>query len=198
MHHFSLPSWLRVNRDELSRSSRRVWLDARLELVALKRITERQLAELEGDEADPWDAGSSVLLWRPKEWHAVVRDDRGRLVAAAGLVVVEVEVSGERLPVVGLGGVIVNRHHRGRGHAAAVLTAAIAHAEGLGPEFMLLFCHPDRMGLYLKFGFSEVKASVTVEQANGPVHVTMRTMWRALRPGALWPGGSVAVRSLPF
>lgn len=181
-----------------SKSSRRVWLDERMELVELARITERQLAELEGDEADPWDAGSSVLRWRPKDWHAVVRDDQGRLVAAAGLVVVEVEVSGERLPVVGLGGVIVNRHHRRRGHAAAVVTAAIAHAEGLGPQFMLLFCHRDRMGLYRKFRFVEVEASVTVEQANGRVHMAMRTMWRALRPGALWPGGSVAVRSLPF
>ena len=121
-----------------------------------------------------------------------------RFGAAAGLVVVEVEVSDERFPVVGLGGVIVNRHHRGRGHAGAVVTAAIARAEGLGPEFVLLFCHPDRIGLYRKFGFVEVKPPVTVEQANGPVHTTMRTMWRALRPGALWPGGSVAIRSLPF
>ena len=169
-----------------------------MELVELRRITAQQLAELEGDEDDPWDAGSSVLRWRPKAWHAVLRDDDGRLVAAAGLVLTDVEVSGERFAAVGLGGVIVNSHHRGRGHAGAVVTAAIAHAEQLGPELALLFCHPDRMGLYRKFGFAEVTAPVSVEQPSGPVKMTMRTMWRALRPGATWPGGSVAVRGLPF
>lgn len=169
-----------------------------MELVKLNRMTERQVAELEGGEDDPWDAGDSTLRWRPKARHFALRDDRGRLVAAAGIVDVEVELSGERFPVVGLGGVIVNIHHRGQGHARDVVTAAIRHAERLGPEFMLLFCHPDRAGLYRKFGFAEVESSVTVEQADGPVAMTMRTMWRALRPGARWPDGDVAVRGLPF
>ena len=169
-----------------------------MELIELGAITERQRAELEGDEHDPWSAGSSTLRWRPKEWHAAVRDDQGRLVAAAGVVLVEVETARVRFPAVGLGGVIVNARHRGGGHARAVVTAAILHAEQLGPELMFLFCQPDRVGLYRKFGFAEVSSAVTVEQPGGDVEMPMRTMWRALRAGATWPEGNVAVRGLPF
>lgn len=95
-------------------------------------------------------------------------------------------------------GVIVNLHHRGRGLARKVVTAAIARAEPLGPEFMLLFCHADRQGLYRRLGFAAVESSVSVEQPDGPVEMAMRTMWRALRPGVSWPEGNVAVRGLPF
>ncbi len=169
-----------------------------MELVEFGRITEQQSAELEGGDDDPWDAGGSTLRFRPKQWHAAVRDDKGRLVAAAGIVVVEVDVSSEQFPVVGLGGVIVNTRHRGRGHAREVVTAAIAHAERLGPEFVLLFCHADRAALYRKLGFAEIDSTVTVEQPDGAVEMTMRTMWRALRADAAWPDGPVRVRGLPF
>ena len=169
-----------------------------MQLVELNRITARQVAELEGGEDDPWDAGDATLLWRPKALHFALRDDQGRLIATAGTVEVEVEVSGKRFPVVGLGGVIVNTHHRGHGHAREVVTAAITHAQRLGPEFMVLFCHSDRTGLYRKFGFAEVESSVTVEQADGRVEMTMVTMWLALRAGARWPDGNVAVGGLPF
>ena len=167
-------------------------------IVEFGRLTEEYRAQLEGDEHDPWGAGDSTLLFRPKERHVAVREHWGRLVASAGMVLVDVEVAAERFPVVGLGGVIVNMHHRGRGLAREVVTAALAQAEQLGPDFMLLFCHADRVGLYLKFGFAEIDSTVTVEQPDGAVQMPMRTMWRALRPGAMWPEGSVTVHGLPF
>jgi predicted GNAT family N-acyltransferase len=176
----------------------RLCLDEHMELVEFARLSEQQRVELEGDERDPWDAGGSTLLFRPKERHVALRHGQGPLVASAGMVVVEAEVGPQRFPVVGLGGVIVNRQYRGRGLARGVVTAALAQAGQLGPEFMLLFCHADRVGLYRKLGFVEVEYPVTVEQPDGPVEMTMRTMWRALRPGALWPDGSVSVCSLPF
>lgn len=172
--------------------------DDRLELVELGPLTQKQRAELEGDEPDPWDAAGSTLAFRPKERHVALRDNHGRLVAVAGIVLADVEAGGESFPVVGLGGVIVNVAHRGRGLARRVVTAALAHAEKLGPEFMLLFCHADRVGLYRKLGFAELDSTVTVEQPGGAIEMPMRSMWRALRPGASWPQGGVAVRGLPF
>jgi predicted N-acetyltransferase YhbS len=155
--------------------------------------------QLEGDERDPWDAGRvPPMEWRPKDQHVGLRDERGRLVANAGLLVVEVEVAGRRFPVVGLGGVIVNRAHRGEGLSLQVLDAALAKAATLGPDFVLLFCHDDRMGLYRRLGFDEVRAEVLVASSAGQVTMPMRTMWRALRPGATWPDGRVALQSLPF
>ena len=172
--------------------------DERVELIEFGQLTARGRRELEGDERDPWDAGEVPLFFRPKERHVGIRDDQGRLIAAAGMVTAEVEVAGKRLAVVGLGGVIVNAAYRGRGLAREVVSAAVARAGQSGSEFMLLFCHADRAGLYRKLGFTEVGATVSVEQPAGDVEMPMLTMWRALRPELSWPKGSVAVRCLPF
>ena len=171
-----------------------------MEQVEFGRLTDELRAELEGDERDPWDAARlrSPLEWRAKDQHVGLRDEQGRLVANAGLLVVAVEVAGVRFPVVGLGGVIVKRANRGQGLSLRLLEAVLAKAETLGPEFMLLFCHDDRMGLYRRLGFDEVRAEVLVASNAGQVAMPMRTMWRALRSGAAWPDGRVAVQSLPF
>jgi predicted N-acetyltransferase YhbS len=170
-----------------------------MEPVEFGPLTEELREQLEGDERDPWDAGRvPPMEWRAKDQHVGLRDQCGRLVANAGLLVVEVEVAGERFAVVGLGGVIVNRAHRGRGLSLRVLEAALAKAATLGPELVLLFCHEDRMGLYQGLGFEEVRDEVLVQSSGGQVAMPMRTMWRALRPGATWPDGRVAVQSRPF
>ncbi len=170
-----------------------------MESVEFGRLTHELREQLEGNERDPWDAARvPPMEWRQKEQHVGLRDERGRLVANAGLLVVDVEVEGARFPVVGLGGVIVNRRYRGRGLSLQVLDAALAKAAALGPDFIVLFCHDDRMGLYRRLGFDVVDAEVLVRSGGGEVAVPMRTMWRALRPGATWPAGRVAVQSLPF
>lgn len=170
-----------------------------MERVEYGRLTPERREQLEGDERDPWDAGRvPPMEWREKDQHVGLRDERGQLVASAGLLVVDVEVAGARFPVVGLGGVIVNRHLRGRGLSLQVLEAALAKAAALGPDFMLLFCHDDRVGLYRRLGFEVVDAEVLVRSGRGEVGMPMRTMWRAVRPGTTWPDGPVAVQSLPF
>jgi predicted N-acetyltransferase YhbS len=170
-----------------------------MESVEYGCLTPELRKQLEGDERDPWDAGRvPPMEWREKEEHVGLRDERGRLVANAGLLVVDVEVGGSRFPVVGLGGVIVNRRYRGRGLSLRVLEAALAKAAALGPDFMLLFCHDDRVELYRRLRFAVVDAEVLVWSGGGDVAMPMRTMWRALRSGATWPDGRVAVQSQPF
>src|SRR5215831_1409417 len=171
-----------------------------MEIVEFGRLTDEFRAELEGDEDDPFDAAGTPLRWRPKEQHVAVRGPAGRLVASTGLVVADVEVAGERFPVVGVGGVIVNEHWRGRGLARQVLEAALGAARALGPEFALLFCHPNRAGLYRRLGFTESDFAVRVEQPSGYQLMPQEThtMWRALRPGARLPEGELTLHSLPF
>jgi predicted N-acetyltransferase YhbS len=170
-----------------------------MELVEFGALSEELRLELEGDEQDPWDAHRAPPMhWRPKDRHVALRDDRGRLVASAGMLAVEVEAGGERFPVVGLGGVIVNQAYRGTGLSLQVVEAALKKAETLGPDFMLLFCHPDRTGLYRRFAFDEIPDEVLVEHEGGRIAMPMRTMWRALRPHRTWPGGPVVVLSPPF
>jgi predicted N-acetyltransferase YhbS len=169
-----------------------------LTLVEFGRLSPARRAELEGDEADPFDVAGVTLQFRPKDRHVALQDGRSRLVASAGMVVTEVEVAGRRLAVVGFGGVIVSAPHRGRGLARQVVEAALARAAELGPEFAMLFCLPDRAGLYRRLGFIEIVEEVRVRQPIGGAVMPMRTMWRALREGAQWPPGPVLLRSLPF
>ncbi|HEY6399009.1 MAG TPA: GNAT family N-acetyltransferase [Solirubrobacteraceae bacterium] len=168
-----------------------------MEVVEFGPLSQAQREELEGDEPDPFDAAGATLIYRAKEHHVGLRF-HGRLVASTGWLVVDVEVGRERFAVVGFGGVIVNERHRGRGLARQVLQAALAKAETLGPAFVILFCHDDRIGLYLNVGFHEIRAEVHVKQPHGYAAIPERTMWRALRPDRSWPCGPLVVHSLPF
>jgi predicted N-acetyltransferase YhbS len=170
----------------------------RMEIVDLGRLTDGQRADLEGGEDDPFDGAGVSLRFRPKDRHVVMRESGGRLVASAGLTVAEVEVAGTRIPVVGLGGVIVNADHRGRGLARQIVEEALDRARTMGPPFVILFCHVNRAGLYSQLGFVEIDHLVTVQQPHTFETMPMRTMWRALHPDASWPEGPVRVHSLPF
>ena len=169
-----------------------------MDIVEFGPLTDEIRRELEGDEQDPFDASGNSLQFRAKDQHVGLRDGSGRLVASTGIVVVEVEVDDNRLSVVGLGGVIVNAHNRGRGLGRRVVEAALMKARKLGPAFAILFCHDDRAGLYLKVGFSPVTAEVVVRQPDGYASIPQRTMWRALHGKVAWPSGRVVVHSLPF
>jgi predicted N-acetyltransferase YhbS len=169
-----------------------------VEIVEFGLLTEAHRRDLEGDEQDPFDARGIGVEFRPKDKHVGLRDGAGRLVASTGMVVVEVEVERERFSVVGLGGVIVNADHRGRGLGRRVVQAALVKARNLGPAFAMLFCHDDRAGLYHKVGFSRVDAEVVVRQSDGYAPMPQWTMWRPLHVKLRWPPGKVVVHSLPF
>ena len=168
------------------------------ELVALDGDhTEAERAELHDGEENAFESIHLGIEWEDHERRVVIRDD-GRLIACAGLIVAPVEVAGERFDVVGFGGVIVTRSRRGQGLARRVMEAAIADAAELGPERGLLFCRPDRAGLYSRLGFTKVDAPVEVGQTQGRATMPLDTMWRPLRPGASWPDGPVNLPGLPF
>lgn len=175
--------------------------DQSVELIEFGRLTDAQYAALVGDEDDPWNAAEFSLEWRPKDHHIAVRDDDGRLLAAAGLVVVEVRFGAQPpIPVVGVGGVIVTASHRRRGFGQRVISEALRRAEAMGPDIAMLFCRADTAGLYRRHGFAEVSGPVFVDQPDGIVEISGAgvAMWRPLRAGARLPDGIVKVNSLPF
>jgi predicted N-acetyltransferase YhbS len=169
-----------------------------MELVELGPLTAAQQAELVGDEVNPWGPLGRGLEWRVKDQHVALVDPDGRLVAASGWLVSEIEIGGQRRPVVGIGGVIVAARFRGQGLGRCVITEAIGRAERMGPDLALLFCQPDRVALYERHGFRLVTEPVQAEQASGPVDMPMETMWRALRAGASLPPGPIRLPGLPF
>ncbi|MGK5640768.1 GNAT family N-acetyltransferase [Streptomyces sp. URMC 126] len=161
------------------------------------RLADYAPAEILGDAPDPFGVDGWGLTWRPKDEHFGVRWD-GRLVAHAGLVALPLTAGGVRMEVAGLGGVAVASAARGRGLARLAVAAATDHARDRGFSFGLLFCLPDRAGLYERLGWYPAADEVVVEQPAGPRVMPLRTMWTPLRAGAEWPPGPVRVHSLPM
>jgi GNAT superfamily N-acetyltransferase len=169
-----------------------------VEIVEFGPLTDAQRAELEAGEQNPFGTLGIELQWRPKHRHVMLRDD-GHLLASTGLVTAQVSVAGgERIDVVGLGGVIVVPGHRGEGLARTIVEAALQRASQMTPALAILFCRDDVAGLYRKLGFALVEPPVHVLQPSGSAVIPQDTMWRALRDGAQWPAGPVLVHSLPF
>jgi predicted GNAT family N-acyltransferase len=166
-----------------------------MELVELAGMTPEGRAELAAGEAHPF--GVNDLQWRESDRYLALRDD-GRLIAAAGLVVATVEAAETAFDVVGVGGVIVARPHRGKGFMRRVMEAAIARAQQLGPARAMLFCSFANSRRYARFGFREIAAPVTADQPGRIVTMGEVAMWRPLHPDATWPEGPVKVRGLPF
>jgi predicted N-acetyltransferase YhbS len=161
-------------------------------------FSEGEWDELVDGEDDPFGVGDDPTEWRRKTHHSRLRDGGGRLIASVGLVVAEVRAGGEQFPVVGVGGGIVTWEHRGHGHLRPVLEDALERAATLGPERAMLWCTPENVALYSRFGFSEIAAPVTVEQPGDETQLLAGAMWRPLREGATWPAGDVYVPGLPF
>ncbi len=170
-----------------------------MEIVEFGHMTAGQRDELQGEEDDPFGGAGITLEFQRKQQHVALSDERGRLVASAGMVVVEVEVADERFEVVGLGGVIVNAADRGRGLARTVVTAAITKAATLGPRFMLLFCHPDRArALSTGSGGAKSNHRCTCSSTTGTRRCRWsrcRARWRTGRPGRAVISLSEASRS---
>ncbi len=154
-----------------------------------RRLTEEERDELFAGEDDPFELATLTMPPdRRKDRYVVVRD-QGRLIAAVGLLVADVEVGGTSFPVVGVGGVIVSHTHRGQGVFRRAMEPALATAAQLGPDFALLFCLRKNAPLYARLGFETVDAPVTAAGVAMPID----SMWRPLTPGAQWPSGPVTV-----
>lgn len=166
------------------------------QVVRLREYTTADQQEIVAGEVDPFDDAEGIT-WLGKGEHFGVRSG-DRLVAHAGLVVAPVSIGDVRTEVVGLGGVIVSADQRGRGLARLVVTAAMAHARSLGPEYGLLFCWPDRAPMYGRLGWRLLEGDVRADQPDGPIVMPHRGMWTPLRDGAQWPSGDVHLRSLPM
>jgi len=170
-----------------------------VEVVELDFVAEPYWDELVAGEHEPFGAVGEALTWRRKERQIGLREPSGRLVAAAGAVVAEVDVAPDAsFSVVGLGGVIVTREERGRGLVHTLFDALLEVAREMGPEHAMLFCRPGLLGMYERMGCREMAGPVWADQPQGRIEMPLRAMWRPLHGEAAWPPGRVEVRGLPF
>ena len=147
-------------------------------------------ALIDGEE-DPFEVGDDPTAWRKKDLHTVLYED-GRAIAHVGLTLADVEIGEHRFQVTGVGGVIVNRDHRGQGRLRPLFEAALARAS---TDIAMLFCLPKNVPMYERFGFIRIEAPVV---AGGQDMASDAVMWKPLRAGASWPDGPVNLPQLSF
>jgi predicted GNAT family N-acyltransferase len=170
-----------------------------MRLVELDRLTEPFWEELIAGEHEPFGGIGERLVWRDKTRNVGVRDDAGRLLAAAGVVLAEVKVGQESsFEVAGLGGLIVTRSARARGLARLLCGRLLEIAGELEVQRAMLFCLPKLMPIYEKFGFVEIGEPVWVDQPGGRIEMPLPAMWSALGSDASWPAGLVELLGEPF
>jgi predicted GNAT family N-acyltransferase len=170
-----------------------------MRMVELGRLSKLDWDQLIADESEPFGSIGASLLWREKTRNVGVRENDGRLVVAAGTVLAEVRI-GQRPPfqVAGLGGLIVTRSARGRGLGRLLMQRLLELAEELEVRRAMLFCRPELMALYGKFGFLAVDAPIWADQPGGRIEMPLPAMWSALSSDADWPAGRVELLGEPF
>lgn len=167
--------------------------------MELPPLSESDWEQLVDGEEQPWGPVGEGLSWREKDRNVGIRDEDGRLIAAAGAVLSDVTVAGaERFQIVGLGGLFVTRRARGAGLVQALAAPLLRIAAGMGPAHAMLFCRPELVEPYRRLSFGEIADPVWADQPDGRIEMPLRAMWRALRDGASWPPGRVDVDGLPF
>jgi GNAT superfamily N-acetyltransferase len=171
-----------------------------MRLVELDSFSAQQEAAIEGDEPAPWGGGAAeTLSWSSKQRYVAALDGDGQPVGVIGALVVEVEVGdAARFPVVGLGGLIVTAALRGQGVGGRLIERMLEIAAAIGPQRAMLFCAPELVRRYERYGFRPIEDAVFAEQPSGRVEMPVEAMWRGLREDAGWPAGRVDVLGLPF
>lgn len=173
--------------------------DETLTTIEFADLSAERRAQLWGSDPDPFEMAHDTMQWQIKHRHVGLQDAEGRLVASAGLAPTRVRAADRReYAAIGLGGVIVAQSRRGRGLARRIVGQALDLAATLGPDLVMLFCLPTRVGLYERLGFTEVPPPVLVAQPRGPMPVSLIVMWRTLHPDARLPPTPVQVLTLPF
>ena len=169
-----------------------------MRLIEPDRITDDDWQQVVAEESEPWGGVGEALQWRKKSHNLGLCDDKGNLVALAGLVLAEVRVAEVPFQVAGIGGVIVTRSARGRGFARVLIERLLQIAHELGVERAMLFCLPSNIGLYTKFGFQLIQEPVWAAQPGGLIEMPLRTMWKPFIPTANWPEGKIELLDEPF
>ncbi|QIY76088.1 GNAT family N-acetyltransferase [Streptomyces sp. RLB1-33] len=145
---------------------------------------------------DPFGVNGLGLVWADKQ-HTLTAVSDGRPVASAGWLLRDMDFDGSPRRAAGLGGVLVQPAHRGRGIARTVISVAVEHARVAGAETMILLCRPDLVPLYTQLGWSRLSVPVTFRQPDGVRTSPLTTMIYDLA-GLPHPTIGVDLRGLPF
>ncbi|HET9124605.1 MAG TPA: GNAT family N-acetyltransferase, partial [Solirubrobacteraceae bacterium] len=133
------------------------------EIVEFGRLSMRDWAQLIEGEHQPFGAICAGFAFRPKDHHVGIRDADGRLLAAAGWSLVDIEIAGAgALQVVGVGALIVRQDLRGRGLAEPIMDRVRERIRRTPGAYRMLLCEPHLEPLYARRGYRPVEDPVWV------------------------------------
>ncbi|MGH9081058.1 MAG: GNAT family N-acetyltransferase [Acidimicrobiales bacterium] len=169
-----------------------------MEVIEVTDFGPDEYGQIVDGEADPYGTDHLRMDWREKSGHVALVQD-GRMIAHAGWVPADLRVaSGEQLRIVGLGGVMVHREHRGNGLGHRLVAETMARMGRLGRPVGMLFCRPQRVAFYERLGWHPTGEPVTADQPGGPVVMPLMTCWTPFAEGAVLPHSALHVEGLPF
>ena len=116
-----------------------------MEVIELTDFGPDEYGQIVDGETDPYGTDHLDIDWREKTGHVALVEE-GRIIGHAGWVPAELSTAGgEHLRIVGLGGVMVHRQHRGQGLGHRLVTAAMDRMGRLGDPLGVLFCRTQRV-----------------------------------------------------
>ena len=143
------------------------------------------------------------IVWRDVKWAeadywVLVHGQDRRLLSAVGMYLRNGRHDEEAVRIGGIGGVMTDPDHRGRGHASAALRQADALFRDHGVDLSLLVCEAKNVAFYGRLDWRVFPGAVIVEQPRwrGPFTI-MSAMVKAVRKPA--PArGTIDLCGLPW
>ncbi|HXA30633.1 MAG TPA: GNAT family N-acetyltransferase [Acidimicrobiales bacterium] len=155
-------------------------------------------AQIVDGEADPYGTDHLGIVWRDKSGHVGLTEE-DRLIGHAAWVPIQVQgTTGQVVDVLGLGGVMVHRHFRGKGAGRQVVLAAMKRMVEHGGSIGMLFCGSPRLSFYERIGWFQFDKTVTADQPTGLITMPLVTCWTPLVEGASLPATNLHIQGLPF
>ncbi len=169
-----------------------------VEVRELTNVGPDEYEQIVDGEKDPYGTDHLGMDWKEKTGHVALIQE-GRIIAHAGWVPADLRVaSGERLRIVGLGGVMVHRQHRGMGLGHQLVAVAMDRMGQLGVPIGMLFCRAQRVPFYESLGWHPTGENVTADQPGGAVEMPLVTCWTPFVDGAALPSSALHIEGLPF
>jgi GNAT superfamily N-acetyltransferase len=169
-----------------------------VEVVELATFGAAEYEQIVDGEEDPYGTDHLGMDWREKTGHVALVQE-GHVLAHAGWVPADLRAAtGEHLRIVGLGGVMVHRDHRGHGLGHRLVAAAMDRMGRLGLPVGMLFCRTQRVPFYESLGWHPTAGRVTADQPSGAVEMPLVTCWTPFLAGATVPSSALHIEGLPF
>lgn len=168
-----------------------------LEIKTVTSLSEAEEKKLYGWGENIFGVQAHALHWRHKEVRFAL-SDKGQLVSHAAILQHPVNINGQPIMVVGLGGVVTVPEAQRKGFARQLVQHVMKYAETEWQvEAGLLFCRPQMIHYYAAMGWQQVESTVLIDQPNGKIASPLPVMVLTFRDST-WPPGTIDLDSLPW